>query len=291
MTGPRPTATRQMSAVTVVLVPSASYVTVASVSLDDDRRDGRAGGGRDPALAERARDLLGEILVLERREPGERLDHRDLGAERAVDRRELEAHRAGADHDGRRRDAVGAQRLVARDDACARPPARAGAGARDPVASDDVGRRRPRARRPRATGPGRAWRCRSAPRSRAFTRPVTPLTSLSTIASSNAWTADQSGSPDALMPHSDDAFDGVHHRGRLQQRLRRDAAAEQAGAAEAIVALDDRDALAQLRGTQGGGVPAGPGADHDYVVAGRPSGTQVYRRWPLRPRAASAPAA
>ena len=37
---------------------------------------------------------------------------------------------------------------------------------------------------------------------RALIRPVTPLTSLSTIASSNAFTADQSGSPDALMPHS-----------------------------------------------------------------------------------------
>ena len=59
------------------------------------------------------------------------------------------------------------------------------------------------------------------------------------------------------MPHSDGPVDGVHDRGRLQQRLRRDATPEQAGAAEAIVALDDGDALAELRGTEGGGVPAG----------------------------------
>ena len=37
---------------------------------------------------------------------------------------------------------------------------------------------------------------------RSLTRPVTPLTSLSTIESSKATTADQSGSPEALMPHS-----------------------------------------------------------------------------------------
>ena len=39
---------------------------------------------------------------------------------------------------------------------------------------------------------------------RCFTSPVTPLTSLSIEASSKAWIADQSGSPAALMPHSED---------------------------------------------------------------------------------------
>ncbi len=39
---------------------------------------------------------------------------------------------------------------------------------------------------------------------RALIKPVTPLTNLSTTTSSNALTADQSGSPDALMPHSED---------------------------------------------------------------------------------------
>ena len=52
----------------------------------------------------------------------------------------------------------------------------------------------------------------------------------------------------------------------MQERLRRDAAAEQAGAAEPVVALDEGDALAELGGAQGGGVPAGPASDHGYVV-------------------------
>ncbi len=53
--------------------------------------------------------------------------------------------------------------------------------------------------------PGPAWRT-AEPRItsifRAFTRPVSPETSLSTILVSNAWTCVQSGSPEALMPHS-----------------------------------------------------------------------------------------
>ena len=68
------------------------------------------------------------------------------------------------------------------------------------------------------------------------------------------------------MPHSSARFDGVHHGRRLQQRLRGDAPAEQARAAEPVVALDEGDALAELGGAQGGGVPTRPGSDHDYVV-------------------------
>jgi hypothetical protein len=65
----------------------------------------------------------------------------------------------------------------------------------------------------------------SIPRSR--TRPVNPFTSLSVIASSKATIADQSGSPAALMPHSEarsmvsitaadcsSAFVGMHPRSR-----------------------------------------------------------------------------
>ncbi len=58
----------------------------------------------------------------------------------------------------------------------------------------------------------------------------------------------------------------VHHGGGLQQGLRGDATPEQAGAAEAVVTFDQGDALAELGGAQGGGVPARPGADHHYVV-------------------------
>ena len=93
---------------------------------------------------------------------------------------------------------------------------------------------------------------------RAATRPVTPLTSLSTIESSNAWTADQSGSPDALMPHSSArftvsitaadcsrAFVGMHPRSRHVPPRR-----------------SSRSTSATRRpscgGAEGGGVPPGP---------------------------------
>ena len=52
----------------------------------------------------------------------------------------------------------------------------------------------------------------------------------------------------------------------LEQRLGRDAAPQQAGAAERLLLLDDRDLEAELRGADGGHVAAGAGADDDDVV-------------------------
>ena len=63
----------------------------------------------------------------------------------------------------------------------------------------------------------------------------------------------------------------------LEQRLGRNAAPVEAGAAERRLALDDGGLQAELRGANGGDVPAGAGADDDDVESDRPSG-QVYAR-------------
>jgi hypothetical protein len=47
------------------------------------------------------------------------------------------------------------------------------------------------------------------------------------------------------------AFDGVHHGGRLEERLRRDAPSQQTGSAEPLVALHDGHALAELGRSKG----------------------------------------
>ena len=54
--------------------------------------------------------------------------------------------------------------------------------------------------------------------------------------------------------------------GVLEQRLGRDAAPVEAGAAEHRRALDDRGLQSELSGANRGDVAAGPGADHDDVV-------------------------
>ena len=89
---------------------------------------------------------------------------------------------------------------------------------------------------------------------------------MSTIDSSNATIADQSGSPDAFTPQSaarstvsitaadcSRAFVGMHPRIRQVPP-------------EAIVLLDERHAFAELRRAEGGRVAARSRADHDDVV-------------------------
>ena len=53
----------------------------------------------DAALAERALQLLGRALVLERHQPGQRLDDGHLGAEATPHAGELDADHAAAEHD------------------------------------------------------------------------------------------------------------------------------------------------------------------------------------------------
>src|SRR5262249_19882091 len=60
--------------------------------------------------------------------------------------------------------------------------------------------------------------------------------------------------------------DVVHDRRRLEERLRRDAAAKQARPAELLVAFDDGDPLAELRGAERRRVPARARAEREDVV-------------------------
>ena len=61
----------------------------------------------------------------------------------------------------------------------------------------------------------------------------------------------------------------LDHAGGLEERLGRDATAMQAGAADLVV-VDEGDLQAELGGTEGRRVAAGPGAEHDQVeVIGR----------------------
>ena len=52
----------------------------------------------------------------------------------------------------------------------------------------------------------------------------------------------------------------------LEQRLGRNAAPDQAGAAERLLLLDDGDLLAELRGADRGNIAARAGANHDDIV-------------------------
>jgi hypothetical protein len=59
----------------------------------------------------------------------------------------------------------------------------------------------------------------------------------------------------------------VDHLGDVQQRLGRDAADVEAHAAQALLALDERDLEAEIGGAEGRAVAAGAGADHDQLRA------------------------
>ena len=97
----------------------------------------------------------------------------------------------------------------------------------------------------------------------------TPPVSDLTILSLRAWTWFMS-MPTAASPSGEAPFLPVlrdlQRVGVLEQRLGRDAAPVQAGAAERGRALDHGGLQAELRGTNGGDVTAGARANHDDVV-------------------------
>jgi hypothetical protein len=53
----------------------------------------------------------------------------------------------------------------------------------------------------------------------------------------------------------------------LAQRLARDGAAVETDAADRLLAVDDGDLLAELRGGDGALLPGGAAPDHDQVIA------------------------
>ena len=101
-------------------------------------------------------------------------------------------------------------------------------------------------------------------------RKATPLTLPSTPSSLNSIIVGEIelrlADPDA---HPGEAVPGLLEQlGRVQQRLRRNAADIEAGAAEGRVLLDHRHLHAELRGADGADIAAGAGADDDEIVGG-----------------------
>ena len=104
MTGPRPVATRRISAVSVL------RLAVGTLRFDRDafRRGNRlgdlgAGQRLDPLLLERLLELRRHRLVLDRDEPRQQFDDGDLAAEATVDGGELHPDGAAAHDDERLR--------------------------------------------------------------------------------------------------------------------------------------------------------------------------------------------
>ena len=116
-----------LSIVAVTLsAPFFSALTVASVRI------------LMPALLERLVREGRDLLVLDRQDARQHLDHGHLGVHRAVEARELDADRAGAHHQQRLRHPLGDHRLLVGPDQLAvglqaRQLAGAGAGGQDDV--------------------------------------------------------------------------------------------------------------------------------------------------------------
>ena len=215
-----------------------------------------AGEEADLALAEGTLERLGGGLVLGGDEPREGLDDGDVGAEGLPHARELAADHAAAQHDGGRRDAVEAERVLGGDDLLAvdleagqRLAVGAGgqhdglAGVGRAVDGDLAGT----GQRAGALDDGDAARLDEA--GEALEQPVDDLVLVGVDA----------GHVDAVEGGGDAELRGLAGRvGDLrgvQEGLGRDAAHVEAGAAE-VALLDQPDAQAQLGRSQGTGVTA-----------------------------------
>ena len=101
-----------------------------------------------------------------------------------------------------------------------------------------------------------------------FMKPVRPLTRPSTTFCLRAWAEAKSTVGCAgLDAELGGVGDVAVHRRRLEERLGRDAATVEAGAAH-LVLLDDGDVEAGGRGVERGAVSAGAAADHHEIEVG-----------------------
>ncbi len=230
----------------------------------------RAELGGDPALAELSLDLLGELLVLERQQVGERLDDRDVGAERPPDARELDADDAATEHDDRTRHVVEGEGVVAGDDAGAvdlKTWQRLGhrSGGQDDVASGVGG-----VADGDGVGANETARALDEGDAAALHQPGQPLVEAGDDA---VLVGVDRCHVDAVERRLDAELltfaGGVSDLGRVQQRLGGDAALVQAGATE-LALLDQHDVEAELGGAQGAGIATAATAEDHDVVNGAP---------------------
>ena len=235
-----------------------------------DALERRAGAEGDAALAEGALQHLRRGLVLGGDQPGQGLDDGDLGAEGAPHARELDADDTAAEHDHRRRHPVEAQRLLGGDHALAvdlEAGQRAGVGAGGEhevvpvyVASPTV----------TVTGAGHPALALDDGDPAGLDQPGEALEE---PAHDAVLVGVDAGHVDAVERGADPELLGLAGRvgdlGRVQQRLRRDAADVQAGAAE-VALLDEPDAQSELGGAEGTGIPTRTGPeDEDVEVISR----------------------
>ncbi len=245
-----------------------------------DALERRAGAEVDLALAEGPLEGLGGRLVLDRDEPGERLDDGDLGAEAGPHAGELAADDAAAEHDHRRGHAVEAQGVLGGEhplavDLEAGQGLGVGAGGEHDVAAR-VGRV--------ADGDG----ARSGEPALALdhgdaARLDQPGEALEEPGDDPVLVGVDAGHVDAVEGGVDAELRGLAGRvgdlGGVQQRLGRDAADVEAGAAE-IALLDQSHRQPELRRPECAGVSARARPEDEYVeVALRHLMPSALARW------------
>ncbi len=231
-----------------------------------------AGARVDAALLERLGQLHAHVGIFVGDEPGERFQERHLGAERAVDGRELASHRARADHDQRLGNLGKLECFVGGDDALAVPREERkhlgiGAGGDEHesggqrFAAARVEFHLDLARPPQAAvsfhdidlpllHQGADRRRESAHGLRLLELRLLPV----------------EGEPLGFEPVALHGAELVVEGRGLQQELGRDAPAQEAGPAERPIPLHDRGLEPELRRAHRGHVAARTGADHHQVV-------------------------
>jgi hypothetical protein len=238
--------------------------------------------GLDPPLPERPLELGRHGLVLDRHEAGQQFDNRHVTAEGSEDRSELDAYRAGAEDHDRLRHLLERDRLVARDDASS-IDLHAGYGPWLRARGDhDLLLRAKRLRL--LAGHLDVAVAEEARR---------PLDPVDLVLAEEELDALGEGGDHLVLPrldllHVDPGARAVDRQppllralrdfqrvGVLEQRLCRNAAPDEARAAQRLLLLDDRDAQAQLGGADGRRVTTGAGADHHQVVFSRHSSSSV----------------
>src|SRR5579864_6280853 len=223
----------------------------------------------DARLLERAEHLLRDVLVLQRHQPVERLEQRDLRAQLVVEGRELDADGAGADDDDRLGDRGGQRGVVRRDDELA---VEIEAGERSdsrPGGDDHVLRLDLRGADLDGVPVAQAALAIDDLDLVLLHQVLDALVELSHHGvaprrDAREVVADDLGLQAELGPARGDPV--VQLRG-LEQDLGRDAPDVQAGAAQ-LVRLDERDLQAELRGPDRRGVTAHPAAENRHVEIG-----------------------
>jgi hypothetical protein len=218
---------------------------------------------------------LDEIAVGALHQSVEHLDHVDARAQRRVDGGHLQADDSAADDQHALRDALEQQRARGVDDALVLRHEgqlhRLAAGGDDRLGELDHLLRRSCRPCPRPLRGGAVEEAADAREHfvtlRALAMPARPPVSFLTTPSLNARSFVEVDLGRAVLDAvAAGALDLVHHAGRVQQRLARDAADVQAHAAERVVALDQHRLHAEVGAAEGRRVAAGAGAEHEHLA-------------------------